>query len=55
MPDLVSEALQGHPAFCGGVIERSGPNYAEDNEYVYGEMLGFSTREIRELEEAEVI
>lgn len=43
------------PAFMGGLVNRHGPNYGEDNEYVYGELLGLSKGEIRELEEADVI
>jgi hypothetical protein len=43
------------PAFIGGAIERHGPNFGEDNEYVYGELLGLSTRQIKELEVAEAI
>ncbi len=37
------------PARMGGSLQRHGPNYAEDNEYVYGELLGFSTAEIADL------
>jgi crotonobetainyl-CoA:carnitine CoA-transferase CaiB-like acyl-CoA transferase len=48
-------SLSETPAHLGGIIERHGPNYGEDNEYVYGELLGFSSREIRELEEDDVI
>jgi crotonobetainyl-CoA:carnitine CoA-transferase CaiB-like acyl-CoA transferase len=43
------------PAYMGGVVDRHGPNYAEDNQYVYGEMLGLTSRQIRELEDADVI
>jgi crotonobetainyl-CoA:carnitine CoA-transferase CaiB-like acyl-CoA transferase len=43
------------PAYMGGTVDRAGPNYAEDNEYVYGELLGFSTAKIKELEEENVI
>jgi crotonobetainyl-CoA:carnitine CoA-transferase CaiB-like acyl-CoA transferase len=43
------------PPYMGGTIERHGPNYGEDNEYVYGELLGMSSEQIRELKEAEVI
>jgi crotonobetainyl-CoA:carnitine CoA-transferase CaiB-like acyl-CoA transferase len=34
------------PPFIGGAIDRGAPCYGEDNEYVYGELLGLSTREI---------
>jgi crotonobetainyl-CoA:carnitine CoA-transferase CaiB-like acyl-CoA transferase len=34
------------PPFIGGAIDRGAPCYGEDNEYVYGELLGMSTREI---------
>ena len=47
--------LSETPAYMGGVIDRHGPNYAEDNQYVYGEILGFTSRQIRELEDADVI
>jgi crotonobetainyl-CoA:carnitine CoA-transferase CaiB-like acyl-CoA transferase len=38
------------PTFIGGLIGRHGPNYGEDNEYVYGTMLGLTKAEIQELE-----
>lgn len=41
--------LSETPAYMGGVIDRHGPNYAEDNDYVYGELLGLSDREILSL------
>jgi crotonobetainyl-CoA:carnitine CoA-transferase CaiB-like acyl-CoA transferase len=34
------------PARVGGPLGRHGPSYGEDNEYVYGELLGYSTAEI---------
>jgi crotonobetainyl-CoA:carnitine CoA-transferase CaiB-like acyl-CoA transferase len=37
------------PAYMGGVVGRSGPNYGEDNEFVYKEVLGLSAKEIEEL------
>jgi crotonobetainyl-CoA:carnitine CoA-transferase CaiB-like acyl-CoA transferase len=43
------------PSHIGGPLRRHGPNYAEDNEYVYGEWLGFTTSQIRELETEDVI
>jgi len=43
------------PARMGGPLGRHGPSYAEDNERVYGEWLGLSTKEIKQLEEDDVI
>lgn len=43
------------PAYIGGRIDRGAPCYGEDNEYVYGELLGMSTREIAALAEEGVI
>jgi crotonobetainyl-CoA:carnitine CoA-transferase CaiB-like acyl-CoA transferase len=37
------------PAFAGGRIDRGAPCYGEDNEYVYGELLGMTKREIADL------
>ncbi len=37
------------PAYIGGAIDRGAPCYGEDNEYVYGELLGMSTTQIAEL------
>ena len=33
------------PPYMGGMIDRHGPNYGEDNEYVYGSLLGISKQE----------
>ena len=33
------------------VADRGAPMYGEDNEYVYGELLGMSTQEIAKLAE----
>jgi len=41
--------LSESPAYIGGRIDRGAPCYGEDNEYVYGELLGMSSREIEEL------
>ncbi|MFT5450205.1 MAG: crotonobetainyl-CoA:carnitine CoA-transferase CaiB-like acyl-CoA transferase, partial [Gammaproteobacteria bacterium] len=41
--------LSESPAYAGGRIDRGAPCYGEDNEYVYGELLGMSTKEIKEL------
>ena len=42
--------LSESPAYAGGRIDRGAPCYGEDNEYVYGELLGMSSEEIAELE-----
>ncbi len=36
------------PAYIGGRFDRSGPNYGQDNAYVYGELLGLSPDEIED-------
>ena len=41
--------LSGSPAYAGGRIDRGAPCYGEDNEFVYGELLGMTTREIADL------
>jgi crotonobetainyl-CoA:carnitine CoA-transferase CaiB-like acyl-CoA transferase len=41
--------LSQSPAYAGGRIDRGAPCYGEDNEYVYGELLGMSKREIEDL------
>jgi crotonobetainyl-CoA:carnitine CoA-transferase CaiB-like acyl-CoA transferase len=43
------------PAYIGGRLDRGAPCYGEDNEYVYGELLGMSTQEIKSLAEEGVI
>jgi crotonobetainyl-CoA:carnitine CoA-transferase CaiB-like acyl-CoA transferase len=43
------------PAYIGGPLDRSGPNYGQDNDYVYGELLGLSAGEIAELAREGVI
>jgi crotonobetainyl-CoA:carnitine CoA-transferase CaiB-like acyl-CoA transferase len=48
-------AMSGTPAHMGGFMHRHGPNYAEDNEAVFGEWLGLSTKQVRELEEEGVL
>lgn len=47
--------LSETPAYVGGRIDRGAPLYGEDNEYVFGELLGLSTREISQLAEEDVI
>ena len=37
------------PAYIGGRVNRSGPNYGEDNRYVLGELLKLSDEEIEKL------
>jgi crotonobetainyl-CoA:carnitine CoA-transferase CaiB-like acyl-CoA transferase len=37
------------PAYIGGRIDRGAPCYGEDNNYVYGELLGMSSKEIEQL------
>ncbi len=37
------------PAYIGGRIDRGAPCYGEDNDYVYGELLGMSAQEIAAL------
>jgi crotonobetainyl-CoA:carnitine CoA-transferase CaiB-like acyl-CoA transferase len=41
--------------YVGGTIDRGAPCYGEDNEYVYGELLGLTTKEIGRLMADEVI
>ena len=43
------------PAYIGGRLDRGAPCYGEDNEYVYGELLGMSTTTIKELTDEGVI
>jgi len=43
------------PAYIGGRIDRGAPCYGEDNEYVYGELLGMSPQEIKALADEGVI
>jgi crotonobetainyl-CoA:carnitine CoA-transferase CaiB-like acyl-CoA transferase len=51
----VSVKASESPAYAGGRIDRGAPCYGEDNEYVYGELLGMSTKEIKALAEDGVI
>ena len=41
--------LAASPAYAGGRIDRGAPCYGEDNEYVYGELLGLTKVQIAEL------
>jgi crotonobetainyl-CoA:carnitine CoA-transferase CaiB-like acyl-CoA transferase len=47
--------LSATPAYVGGPIDRGAPCYGEDNAYVLGELLGFSSVEIAKLAEDGVI
>ena len=47
--------LSATPAHVGGTVDRGAPCYGEDNEYVYGELLGMSSREIAALKDDGVI
>jgi crotonobetainyl-CoA:carnitine CoA-transferase CaiB-like acyl-CoA transferase len=47
--------LSESPAYAGGRIDRGAPCYGEDNEYVYGELLGMTTREIEDMAKDGVI
>jgi hypothetical protein len=39
--------LSETPAYIGGRFDRSGPNYAEDNAYVLGDILKMSPEDIQ--------
>jgi crotonobetainyl-CoA:carnitine CoA-transferase CaiB-like acyl-CoA transferase len=41
--------LSATPAYVGGPINRGAPGYGEDNNYILGEMLGYSSDEISKL------
>ena len=43
------------PPFMGGDIDRGAPCYGEDNEYVFGELLGMSSQQIHDLAEEGII
>ena len=47
--------MSDSPAYIGGRIDRGAPMYGEDNDYVYGELLGMSADEIKALGEEGVI
>ncbi len=47
--------MSASPAHIGGRLDRGAPCYGEDNEYVYGELLGMSPQEIKGLAEEGVI
>jgi crotonobetainyl-CoA:carnitine CoA-transferase CaiB-like acyl-CoA transferase len=43
------------PPYAGGVLDRAGPSYGEDTEYVLKQLLGLSDRDVNELREANVV
>lgn len=43
------------PSYIGGPVDRHAPNYGEDNDYVYGTLLGLSAAERAALADADVI
>lgn len=43
------------PAYIGGITDRGAPCYGEDNEYVLGELLGYSVKDIKSFETEGVI
>ena len=47
--------LDRTPAYIGGRLDRGAPVYGEDNAYVYGELLGYSTAQIARLADDGVI
>jgi crotonobetainyl-CoA:carnitine CoA-transferase CaiB-like acyl-CoA transferase len=51
----VAVKMSESPAYIGGRLDRGAPCYGEDNDYVYGELLGMSAQEIKELAEEGVI
>ncbi|BBK44375.1 hypothetical protein STVA_43950 [Allostella vacuolata] len=54
VPELPMK-LSRTPTHAGGPIDRGAPCYGEDNEYVLGELLGYSTAAIARLAEDGVI
>ncbi|MCL0101579.1 CoA transferase [Dehalococcoidia bacterium] len=47
--------LSETPAHSGGVLDRGFPNYGEDNDYVYGTLLGIDQKDISQLAAEDVI
>ncbi len=43
------------PPYMGGLIDRHGPNYGEDNDYVLGDLLGLDREQIAALAEQGVL
>jgi crotonobetainyl-CoA:carnitine CoA-transferase CaiB-like acyl-CoA transferase len=48
-------AFEKSQAMVGGRLARSGPSYGEDNDDIYGELLGYSTADIARLREEKAI
>jgi crotonobetainyl-CoA:carnitine CoA-transferase CaiB-like acyl-CoA transferase len=51
----VAVKMSASPGYIGGRLDRGAPCYGEDNDYVYGELLGMSSQEIKALAEEGVI
>lgn len=51
----ISAKLDETPAHVGGLTNRGAPCYGEDNEYVYGDLLGYSSAQIGRLAKEGVI
>jgi crotonobetainyl-CoA:carnitine CoA-transferase CaiB-like acyl-CoA transferase len=51
----VAVKMSESPAYIGGRLDRGAPCYGEDNDYVYGELLGMSAQEIKDMAEEGVI
>ena len=51
----VAVKMSESPGYIGGRLDRGAPCYGEDNDYVYGELLGMSPQEIKALAEGGVI
>jgi crotonobetainyl-CoA:carnitine CoA-transferase CaiB-like acyl-CoA transferase len=47
--------MSATPPHIGGITQRGAPCYGEDNEYILGELLGYSTHDISSLAEEGVI
>ena len=43
------------PAYMGGPIDRASPSYAEDNRYIYPEVLGLMESEVAAMQAEDVI
>ncbi|MCB1741057.1 MAG: CoA transferase [Gammaproteobacteria bacterium] len=54
VPELPMK-LSASPAYIGGPFDRGAPCYGEDNEYVLGELLGYSSAAIARLAEDNII
>ncbi|KMK65100.1 putative acyl-CoA transferase/carnitine dehydratase [Puniceibacterium sp. IMCC21224] len=50
-----SPKLTDTPVYSGGPIDRAAPCYGEDNEYILGELLGYSMADIRRFKDEDVI